>query len=444
MVLYVSLFGKKEEILGWLELLEQEKLPFQYKGKNLRDSSIVNILVGSKFLEKKTKILIGENKAYILEPSPENKRKDKAGKIPKLIIKRLKNILNLSENISSSLIRNNNERDKILDILRDVLIQAFNLINLPYIHIWYYPQPCKTILLLRQDVDYVDQTGLKKLVNVTTRFKIRGTYFINISGEEEFDEEIGHLKLSEPTTPKRKEILLKVIKEGNEIANHGFWHWVFKDIKNNAQNIKRCSYDLYKLFGVRPKGFASPGGEWNENLSKAIEKNRLLYASNGLSDGGFPYYPYLNDRKTKTLEIPSYFLCDASLEQINSPESLKLLKDYYLNLIQENINNGKPIAIMGHPHLIGRLADIFYPSIFQQIKKLKIPVSTIGEFVYWWRKRENISIKIFYKKSDNQLEISSNTSGFLIQSIFRKRRHLFKIDKGKVKKLLLDKKQGKI
>ncbi|PJC28424.1 hypothetical protein CO054_00260 [Candidatus Shapirobacteria bacterium CG_4_9_14_0_2_um_filter_39_11] len=122
MVLYVSLFGKKEEILGWLELLEQEKLPFQYKGKNLRDSSIVNILVGSKFLEKKTKILIGENKAYILEPSPENKRKDKAGKIPKLIIKRLKNILNLSENISSSLIRNNNERDKILDILRDVLI----------------------------------------------------------------------------------------------------------------------------------------------------------------------------------------------------------------------------------------------------------------------------------------------------------------------------------
>jgi len=160
--------------------------------------------------------------------------------------------------------------------------------------------------------------------------------------------------------------------------------------------------------------------------------------------GGFLIIPTLNDRKTKTLEIPSYFLCDASLEQINSPESLKLLKDYYLNLIQENINNGKPIAIMGHPHLIGRLADIFYPSIFQQIKKLKIPVSTIGEFVYWWRKRENISIKIFYKKSDNQLEISSNTSGFLIQSIFRKRRHLFKIDKGKVKKLLLDKKQGKI
>lgn len=436
MELHISLFGEKEEVLGWLELLEQEKLPFQYKGENLRNSSVVNILVGPRFSKKKTKILSGEKKVYILEPSPKNKRKNKADRIPKLTIEWLKNTLDLPENISSSLIKNNNERDKILDILRDVLIQAFNLVNLPYIHVWYYPQSCKTILLLRQDVDYVDQIGLKKLVDVTKKFKVRGTYFINISGEEEFDEEMGHLKLSEPTTPKRKQVLLRLIKQSNEIANHGYWHCVFRDVKNNTQNVKKCSQYLHELFNIKAEGFASPGGEWNKNLGKAIEKNGLLYACSGLSDGGFPYYPYLNSRKTKILEIPFYFFCDASLEQTNSPELMKLLRDYYLHLIQENINNGKPITIMGHPHLVGKMADIFYPPIFKQIKKSKIPVFTIGGFACWWKKRESINIKI-YKKSNNQLEVKSNAANFFIESIFRKKRHLIKIHEETGKKFAL-------
>ncbi len=410
MDLYISLFGKKENVLGWLELFEQEKLSFKYRGEVSTGFSPVNVLVGRK-LPTEIKNFKDRKKVFISESLGVSK-KEKGNKI-----EQKKNLLIIHENISSLLTRNKQNRIEIINVLKDTLLKAFALIRLPYIHIWYYPQPCKTIFLFRQDIDYVDEKGIENLIDITSKFNIRGTYFVNISGEEEFDDKIGHLKLSKPTTPERKETLSKLLKQNNEITNHGYWHWVFKDFKNNFQNIRKCSWYLSKFFDVKPKGFASPGGDWNKSLAKAIEQNRLLYSSNGLSNGGFPYYPYLNGQKTKTLEIPFYFFCDASFYQYNPQESVNILKDYYLTLINENLKNGYPLAFMGHPHLIGKCAKSFYLSIFQRLKNLKIPNFTIEEFVYWWKKRENL--KIFCQKSGNKLIIKSNKPNTWIEIIYK-------------------------
>lgn len=428
MELCVSLFGKKEKVLGWLELFEQERLPFKYKGETLREFSPVNILVGFE-IPTKIKNFDDDEKVFILESSHifKKEKKSRVDKTPKLLIEQRKNLLIISKNISSLLIKNRHDRSKISNILRDVLLKAFKLIKLPYVHIWYYPQPCKTIFLFRQDVDFVDEKGVENLIDVTSKFNIKGTYFVNVSGEEEFDEKIGHLKLLKPTTPDRKGVLFKLINQNNEIANHGYWHWVFKDFKNNFQNIKECIWHLYKLLHIKTKGFASPGGEWNKSLAKAIEQNKLLYSSNGLSDGGLPYYPYVNEQKTKTLEIPFYFFCDASFEQTNFQESHSILRDYYLILIQKNMDNGEPIAILGHPHLIGKYAKSFYLPMFQEIKKLGIPNFTIEEFARWWEKRDKL--KIFCQKSDNKLIIESNKPNILFEVIYERNRAILKTSK---------------
>lgn len=428
MKLYISLFGKKERVLGWLELFEQEKLSFKYKGEILKDFSSVNILVGLEF-PTNIKNLKSDKKVFILESlyTSKTEKKSKVNKTPKLLIEQKGNFLIIPKNISSLLTKNRHDRSKILDILRNVLIRAFELIEFPYIHIWYYPQPCKTIFLFRQDVDYVDEKRVENLIDITSKFNIKGTYFVNISGEEEFDEKIGHLKLLKPTTPDRKGALFKLLDQSNEIANHGYWHWVFKDFKNNSQNIKKCSWYLYDLLNVRAKGFASPGAEWNRSLAKAIEQNKLLYSSNGLSDGGLPYYPYLNGQKTKTLEIPFYFFCDASFDQTNFQKLHKVLRDYYLSLIGKNTNRSDPIAILGHPHLTGKFAKGFYLSIFQKIKKLGIPNFTIEEFTCWWKKREKL--EIFCQKSGNKLTIESNKSDVLLEVIYKRSRTILKTNK---------------
>lgn len=427
MELYVSLYGKKRELLGWLELLKQEKLPFKYKGERLEKFSSVNVLAGFGIAIEK---YVDDKKVFILEPSHTftKQKKNNFDKTSRFIIKQRKNLLIISRNISSLLINNKDNRSEILNVLKKVLLKAFKLIELPYVHIWYYPQLCKTIFLFRQDVDYVDKEGIENLTKITSKFNIRGTYFVNVSGEEEFDEKIGHLKLLKPTTPKRKEILFELINQNNEIANHGYWHWVFKDFKNNFQNIKKCSLDLYKLIRIKTKGFASPGAEWNKNLAKAIDQNGLLYSSNGLSNGGFPYYPFINGRKSKTLEIPFYFLCDASFEQINSQESQKILKDYYLTLIKKNIENNEPISILGHPHLVRKSAERFYLPIFQKIKKLEIPNFTIEEFAHWWKRREKL--KLFCRKFSNKLIVESNNPNILLEVIYKRNRTITKTDAG--------------
>ncbi len=159
MEIYVSLFGEKKNVFDWLRLLEQEKTPFKYRGKSLNNFSSVNILVG--FSKGKVEKLLKDkkDKIYLLESvfTPPSREK---------------------------------------------LIKAYNLLNIPYIHFWYYPIPCPSVFLFRVDVDYVYPEGLKNLLKISKKFGVKGTYFLNISGEEEFDEEIGHLKLKKPTTPE--------------------------------------------------------------------------------------------------------------------------------------------------------------------------------------------------------------------------------------------------
>jgi peptidoglycan/xylan/chitin deacetylase (PgdA/CDA1 family) len=428
MEIKVSLFGKKEDSIGWKELFEQEKVPFQYRGENFEDFSLINILVGKTV----KKIFKERNKIFIFEPSL------KLGEDPLLssnrFVLRKKNILKISSHISSRVVFCPVDRNKTLRVLRDILIKAFNAANFPYIHIWYYPKNYPSIFLFRQDIDYVDQKGLENLLQITKKFHIKGTYFINISGEEEFDEKLGPLNLSKPTTPERKKILQRLLFEGNEIGNHGYWHWVFKDFKHNYQNIKRCSCYLKKLFSIIDRGFAAPGAEWNFNLAKAIEKNRhIVYACNGLTNGGFPYYPYCNGRRTKVLEIPCSFFSDASQyislsdSEINFPKYEKELRNLYLSLIDQAIKNNEPIAILGHPSVVGRAAKKFFYPIFKKIKMLKIPSYTFYEFANWWKQREKI--RISYKKVGDQLIIKANRYPVLVETIYGKKKSIIIINK---------------
>jgi radical SAM protein with 4Fe4S-binding SPASM domain len=232
---------KKKDVSDWLRLLEQEKVPFKYRGKSLKYFSSINVLVG--FPRKKVKKFLknGKDKIYLVESvfTPPSREK---------------------------------------------LIKAYNLLNIPYIHFWYYPTPRPTIFLFRIDVDYIYLKGLENLFKISKKFGIKGTYFLNISGEEEFDEKIGHLKLKKPTTPEpeRKKIMSKILEKGNEIANHGYWHYVFDNIKDNYKNIRKCRYYLKKLFGIKDEGFASPGWDWNKEWNHHLMKKLRKIKPNNL------------------------------------------------------------------------------------------------------------------------------------------------------------------
>lgn len=484
----VSLFGSQKDVIGWLRLLEQERVPFQYKGAILKGFSDINILVG--FNQEEVKV--PSRGVYILEPnlnpwSEKGKttivRQIKDEDIGSLnvhciaslreqqaktfgqfqlhevycdlgypVVIQKKNTFIFSTNLSSQLhfqgfgykrIDNFSDKyllevhttlvdkEKILRFLRKILIEAFGLADLPYIHVWYYPTFSSTIFLFRQDVDYVDEEGIKNLSAVTEKYGIRGTYFININGGEEFEDAADYTKLAKPATPERKGVLKKLLTRSNELANHGYWHDVFDNFEDNYKNIKKCSVYLKKLFGIQDKGFAAPGGIWHSELARAIDQRGFLYASNGTLDcGGFPYYPYYAGRKAKTLEIPFNLVGDASFELAFQPSDIKALKKFYLKLVDEQLNNNEPVAIMGHPHLIGKVAGSFFPPLFTRILKLKIPNYNLEEFAQWWKRREKINL--FYEKRRQKITVKSDTPSVIIETVFREKKKLLKLNKKKL------------
>lgn len=461
----ISLYGQERAVTGWQRLLNQEKTSYEYKGTSLRHFSDVNIFVGCNT----SSVDLPSDKVVIIEPYLDP-QEDKKNIVPiqtfsdgnetihvhgfariehaektqargtfketelfmeqryPVAIKRDKTYI-LQTNLSTQLtlpgfgFRNIPElssetsqiqlytalvdKEKISRFLRNMLIEGHHLLGRPYIHLWYYPTCESTILLFRQDIDYVDCRGITALLRVTKDHGIKGTYFINMSGEEEVEDKIGHLKLDHAITIERKELLLPLLEAGNEFANHGYWHWVFDDVEHNVGNIRQCSQDLLKVFGVCAEGFASPGGTWNYELARAIDISGIQYSSNiTLDNGGFPYHPIYDGRQARALEIPCNPISDVAFDPHVQLEDLQRLQAYYLTYIDQQIKTHEPITLLGHPHLSGRSADTLYPPIFEKIQQMNIPVMTYADFAHWWLKREASILSVQTARSQTILKTS--------------------------------------
>lgn len=430
----VLLFGKKEDCLGWIEFLNLEKVPFQYKGELIGDIGKINVLSGYSHINVPKK----NDSVFLVEPE---RTKDSCTTSDAKNVSVKDNIVTFRNNVSANLVQDysfngfqefSTKKEFTVEYMRKGLLRAFGLAKLPYVHLWYYPFQSPTVLLFRQDIEYVEKRGIRKILQLTKRFSVAGTYFVNISGEEEYDELIGHLKLDKPTTPARSLPIKEIFKKGNELSNHGYWHYVFDGIDENLKNIEEGNTYLKELFGVSAAGFASPGAEWNENLLEALERSNLLYACNGCSDiVGFPFHPYLNGKKLKFLELVFYRICDASFEPLRedtdglTSHEIEILSEILETYATDQIKKHKPIAILGHPHLSGRLAKGVYLPVFRKIRKLKIPSLSLSDFSRWWIKRENTELRYFTDGKKLTLEVSEPA---FVRIIYKRRREILKVD----------------
>lgn len=463
----VQIYGQVKNIQGWLRLMNQERVPYRYMGCKPENFGPVNIIVGVKQNNLKNY----SNKIFIIEPtvgqvlnsgtcsvmdsiydqdlgeiktfshiSLKDRKEQYLGtfKTHKIYNNDIYSVANIDKN---SILLNCNlsgqlkifgftnnlmslQKDNIvlahftpidnagiLRFMRKMLIKAFDIVNIPYVHLWYYPTNDPSVLLFRQDVDFVHRNGLRKTRDVCKKFGITGTYFVNIDGGEEFDDDGPIGELPEPTTLQRKALLERLFKEGNEMANHGYIHEVYSSEEDNLKNIQRCSDYLQKIFTIKEKGYASPGGIYTLTLARAMEKAGLEYSSNcSLGSDGFPYYPQFGGFISKILEIPFHLISDATYDPFTNKDEQQTVVTELLAYIDRQINNGEPVAIMGHPHLAGRVADKIYSPVFEKIKKKKIPVWRLDEFAQWWKKRQQI--KFEYRLINGEVRINSENGLF--------------------------------
>ena len=98
MKIEVFLFGKKEDCLGWIEFLNLEKVPFQYRGELIDDLGRVNILSGHSRINLSKK----NDSGFLIEPG---RTKDSCTTPDTKNLSVKDNIVTFHNNVSTNLVQ---------------------------------------------------------------------------------------------------------------------------------------------------------------------------------------------------------------------------------------------------------------------------------------------------------------------------------------------------
>ncbi|MCK4654832.1 MAG: hypothetical protein KAU01_10350 [Candidatus Cloacimonetes bacterium] len=273
-------------------------------------------------------------------------------------------------------------KSPIRRIVKTSLEHLFHLRNLPFVQMWYYPDGFTNAFLFRVDTDFCKAEDAEKLSYICEKNQIKATWFVDTSSQKLDTEPYINIK-------------------NQEIALHCARHRVFEDYQQNYDNLSEGKKELERA-KFSPFGYASPFGEWNSKLCKAIEDLDFEYSSEfALNYDDFPYYPFIEGKKSNVLQIPIHPISIGRLRRSHLSEA-EMLK-YYLNLINEKMRQNEPIIFYHHPHQ--KRFEIF-DEIFNEINKHKIWKPDFSEFSNWWKKRSKIQPDFTLK--DNKLISNSN------------------------------------
>ncbi len=286
------------------------------------------------------------------------------------------------------------DKHHIIKALRNLLIRSFNYRKLPYVHLWYYPGDYQSVFAFRIDVDGIFGNNLKKISDAALANGFELTFFLNKS------------------LCKQDEALLREIDPRHEIGSHADIHNLFSDFDSNFTNIKNSMEWLESLPVKHGKWFAAPRGMWNFNLHRALEELGYPYTSDfGCAIAGFPFYPFICGRRSKTLQIPvNPFSVERSAIWLEESQQAALanfdiVKRNFSSIIHENYPLDYPIMLYSHPEKFGAMADSIFQQLRQEIDKLNVWVATVSQFSDWWAERDTCDFEADFNQDSRELRV---------------------------------------
>ncbi len=202
------------------------------------------------------------------------------------------------------------------------------------------------IIGLRVDVDTVKgfKSGVIPILNILKKHKIRSTFCI-VSGydnpirasrrlitEKGFLKRILSLRKSLVyshcilNNPSIKDVVNHIMDTGQELCLHGYHHF---DWQNNlrkwskeriVQELQNGIQKFKLLTGIETFSFAAPGWVTKNELFVAEECFNFSYCSD--TRGRTPFYPLVDKREIKTLQIPVTLPTLDELISLMKPENL--------------------------------------------------------------------------------------------------------------------------
>lgn len=202
------------------------------------------------------------------------------------------------------------------------------------------------VIGLRIDVDTARgyKYGVFPLLDLLRKYNIKASFFITTGDDSSlkaiprFFYESGFLrrvyrlkgslcyKLFSVSRFTFEECINQIKEDGHELGLHGYRHfdwqlhlsdWSARRI-NNEMNLAIENFEL--LIGSYPHSFASPGWVTKKEVFLAEEKFHFDYCSD--ARGMFPFYPKVDSRWLKTLQIPITLPTLDEFISLGKPEGL--------------------------------------------------------------------------------------------------------------------------
>jgi len=223
--------------------------------------------------------------------------------------------------------------------------------------------------------DYGVRVGIWRLMEIMTKFGVRGTVALNSDVCREYP---------------------RIIEEGKKLGWEWMGHGTTNSIVLNQQTeaeeralIKEVVTTIAKSAGRAPRGWLSPGMTETVRTLDILADNGIEYTGNWVNDE----QPYpMKVRKGSMISMPySSEINDipAMLSLHQSPERFgQMICDQFDVLYEDGLTTGRVMSICLHPFIIGHphRSKYFAKALAHIAARQDVWLATGGEIVDWYKK----------------------------------------------------------
>ena len=272
-------------------------------------------------------------------------------------------------------------------------------------------------LAIRFDIDSITcfERGIPKLKWIGRKYQAPFSFYVNMGKSFNFGVNVRSMLRRHGTLPPAaklgllKKLTLKGLfktvfwnpplgktflepleelqKEGHELGLHGgmdhsLWQHGIHDMdyKQIADTFEPAYNEFNKYFGV-PKGFASPGFQFNDQVCQILDVFKFQYSTD--MSGDMPFPTVSNGRKYGFWQVPVNVIGQAHTPVIEELLAKQKRPDDISKKVIDEIRRHEFALIYGHPYVEGYHINIL-DSILAALQG-EYEITTVNEYLNKWR-----------------------------------------------------------
>ncbi len=215
---------------------------------------------------------------------------------------------------------------------------------------------------------------------------------------------------------RHPQVFKNLVKEGAEIAVHGYTHISYKDLSYEEQCSElEKAMNVFRMHDIPFLGFRCPYISWNEQTLKCVSSKNFLWDSNisilwDVLDGkdydaerwevlnkilSLIYQPYESDKfhslprlEENVIEIPVSLPDDEMLTDRLKVTDKKKLENIWSAILNKSYERGELFTLIIHPERVPIFKNII-ENILVKARDLNPPiwVAKLGEIAKWWEEK---------------------------------------------------------